>query len=106
MHGLGLYIYAGEDLPQADGQSESPKPTRLDAPRPVPKVVRQDNDSGEPDLLTPNQLRHINRLIMETGTDENNLLGFFGYDELAHIPKAEVNRVIRMLESNRDKEAA
>jgi phage regulator Rha-like protein len=52
-----------------------------------------------------NQLRFIKRLIVETGTDENQLLGFVGFDALENIPKAEVNRVIKMLEQNK-REAA
>ena len=33
-HGLGLYIYAGEDLPEGDEPVPAPKP----APKPVPQV--------------------------------------------------------------------
>lgn len=106
LHGLGLYIYAGEDLPHVEGQGEATKPTSVPTPqRPVRPVATAGTPQREPELLTTNQLRYIKRLIEETGTDENQLLGFFGYDELAHIPKAEVNRVIRQLETYR-KDAA
>jgi hypothetical protein len=36
MHGLGLYIYAGEDLPEDDGVAPPPKPPKA-APPPPPK---------------------------------------------------------------------
>jgi hypothetical protein len=36
MHGLGLYIYAGEDLPEDDGVVPPPKPPKA-APTPPPK---------------------------------------------------------------------
>jgi hypothetical protein len=99
LHGLGLGVYAGEDLPSGESDGNQPSPSSRPSPRPVPKT-------DDPELLTANQLRYIQRLIKETGTDENQLLGFFGFDDLSHIPKAEVNRVIRMLESNRTQEAA
>lgn len=107
LHGLGLNVYAGEDLPQNESDGVQPSPSsQLSRPIPVQKLNQVDNGfSGEPELLTPNQLRYIKRLITETATDEIQLLGFFHYDELDHIPKAEVNRVIRMLEGKR-KEAA
>lgn len=104
LHGLGLYIYAGEDLPDSDNNNDdktpspSSQPSRPSSVRtfPKPKVA-----SGSSELLTVNQLRFIKKLILETSTDEEQLLGFFGFDALENIPKAEVNRVIRMLESNR-----
>ncbi len=38
-HGLGLYIYAGEDLPDADPEAEpAPKKTRKKAAAPAPEV--------------------------------------------------------------------
>ena len=97
LHGLGLNVYAGEDLPE--GETSRPvataKPPHLSKPS---EVV----------LLTDKQLKLINRLIIETKTDENHLLAFLGLDALEFIPKAEVNRVISVLEGNRPqaKEAA
>lgn len=101
LHGLGLYIYAGEDLPHADtteGERTPPQPS-------TQGTVRAISSAVGPELLTPNQLRYIKRLINETGSDAKQLLSFFGYGDLSHIPKVEVNRVIRQLESNR-KDAA
>lgn len=104
LHGLGLYIYAGEDLPDSDvptvvkPPSQPAQPSRSATVRDFPK---RDNGFSDPELLTVNQLRYIKRLVAETGTDVEQLLGFFGFDDLENIPKAEVNRVIRMLESNR-----
>jgi hypothetical protein len=47
MHGLGLYIYAGEDLPEDDGktaptpQAEVPKPKpKAETPKPVAKTIQ------------------------------------------------------------------
>ena len=97
LHGLGLKVYAGEDLPLGDTQPE-PAVTR--------QVHRQVQVGDSSVLLTANQLRYIRRLISETQADETQLLGFFGFESLEKIPKAEVNRVIRVLESNREKEAA
>jgi len=93
LHGLGLYVYAGEDLPQGE--------TIIEATRPVTTI----KPSSDVILLTAPQLRLINKLIRESGTDVQQLLTFFGYDALENIPKAEVNRVIRVLEQNRQEAA-
>jgi hypothetical protein len=99
LHGLGLYIYAGEDLPKGENHGDVPRPVATVKPhRSTPK--------GEVVLLTEKQLGYINKLVAETKTDVKQLLGFFGFDALEHIPKSEVNRVIRVLENNRQKEAA
>lgn len=53
------------------------------------------------DWLTDAQLRFIQKLIAETGSDTEQLLAYFGFESLDSIPKAEVNRVIKALESKR-----
>ena len=112
LHGLGLSIYAGEDLPDLDAANDKVTATDIStAPdnqrmpvRERPTAVPQRPSTDEP--LTPNQLRFIQRLLTETGLPEDNLLGFFGYDSLENIPKRDVNRVIQALEQSRRKEAA
>lgn len=99
LHGLGLSVYAGEDLPHVDTGSDNYS-------KPASQQVRTIKPTAENDVpLTANQLRYIKKLVAETGTDESQLLGFFGFDSLEAIPKSQVNRVISTLEANR-KEAA
>lgn len=96
LHGLGLNVYAGEDLPEG----ETPRPVATVKPPHLSKP-------SEVVLLTDKQLKLINRLIVETKTDESHLLAFLGLDALEFIPKRDVNRVISVLEGNRQhKEAA
>ena len=123
LHGLGLSVYAGEDLPQPDNNVIQPPQQIQPALRPVPATQtsglapapfgkvrealeqqRQNNtQSAEP--LTANQLRYIQKLITETHTNETQLLSFLGYFDLESIPKSEVNRVIRTLESHKQEAA-
>ena len=74
LHGLGLAIYAGEDLPL--GQCDSPE-------------ILPISEVG---------LRRIERLIDETGADAEALCRYFGFERLDQIPATEVDRVIRALE--------
>jgi hypothetical protein len=105
LHGLGLSIYAGEDLPDLQDTSEGgepPTPPAVTAPvkRPAPsKVTTMPRATSE--WLTDAQLRFVKRLLTETGTDRDELLAYFGFETLDTIPKAEVNRVIKALESKR-----
>ena len=40
MHGIGLYIYAGEDLPEEDdGKQSTPKPKRTNSPKATDKQI-------------------------------------------------------------------
>jgi len=95
LHGLGLYIYAGEDLPDSGGEDVPTKPTDL-----KPKIVSSQ------DLITPAQVKFVQRLIAETEADTEQLLAFFGFEALATIPKAAVNRVIKALEAKKQRRAA
>lgn len=123
LHGLGLSVYAGEDLPQPDNNGIQPSQQSQPALRPVPATQtsglapapfgkvrealeqqRQSSvQSAEP--LTANQLRYIKKLIAETHTNEAQLLSFLGFFNLESIPKSEVNRVIRTLETNKQEAA-
>lgn len=105
LHGLGLSIYAGEDLPDLQGGGEEPEAptsskTTESVKRPAAKVTNLPRNAGG-EWLTDAQLRFVQRLLTETGTDRDELLAYFGFETLDTIPKAEVNRVIRALESKR-----
>lgn len=122
LQGLGLNIYAGEDLPDlpegvepatpalapdVTGAAEEPPATRPVPRRPAkvtnlpPRTTQQTAATTDTVWLTDAQLRFINKLIAETQTDTGQLLAYFGYESLDTIPKAEVNRVIKALESKR-----
>lgn len=99
LHGLGLSVYAGEDLPHADSSNDhAPKPATTQVSK-LKAVASSDT------ALTSPQLHYIKKLIKETNTDQTQLLAFFGFDSLEGIPKSEVNRVIKQLESNRQEAA-
>lgn len=98
LHGLGLYVYAGEDLPVAANEvasanDEPTKPTELHAPR---SEVRR---SG-PTISGPQQLA-IQKLVIETGTDMGRLLAHFSVNSLKDLPAMEFSRVVRSLEKRR-----
>ncbi len=108
LHGLGLNVYAGEDLPATDNAINPSASGQPFKPTFKPSVVNKPSDNGfsQPELLTANQLRYINRLIRETGTDIDQLVTYFDFESLEQIPKFEVNRVIQTLESHRQQDAA
>ena len=124
LHGLGLSIYAGEDLPIVDGSEDvagenhrgsntremvtdrTPNiPIRV-APIPERKEPPRDNGFTRSDSITPAQVNYIRRLINETGTDLQKVLDFCGVEALEDIAKGEASRVIRSLEQTRDRRAA
>lgn len=101
LHGLGLSIYAGEDLLDLNDTTETAKTTASREPS-KPKVAElTPRRAASSEWLTEAQLRFIKKLIQETHTDDHELLAYFGFDTLDTIPKAEATRVIRALESKR-----
>src|SRR5437660_11991331 len=87
LHGLGLYVYAGEDLPEG----ESAKPTPSKAP------VAPINGSR----ASPAQLRFIERLIGETGSDLGKVLDYCGVAALTELTSHAASRCITSLEKQR-----
>ena len=101
LHGLGLNIYAGEDLPDLNGGGEPTQPPQVPEKSKQPSKVTPIPRTGGSEWLTDAQLRFVQKLLAETGTDRDELLAYFGFETLDTIPKAEVNRVIKALESKR-----
>jgi hypothetical protein len=89
LHGLGLYIYAGEDLPEGDKPVEEPTPPKA----PVAPITGS--------RVTPAQLRFIERLIDETGSDLTKVLDYFGVSALTELSSHAASRCIKSLEQRR-----
>lgn len=92
LHGLGLYIYAGEDLPEGDKPAEEP------APRPKTPITPITTSGPS---ATAAQLRYIERLIDETGADLDKVLDYFGVASLPELTAQAASRCIKSLEKNR-----
>lgn len=82
LHGLGLYIYAGEDLPNGATPAATP---------PAVTPIRQER------CITPAQLRYLQRLIVEAKSSEEHLKDYFNLDSLEDLPMKEMDRAIRAL---------
>ncbi len=85
LHGLGLYLYAGEDLPAVE-QGERP---------PVTEIMENKASSA---TLSTEQIAKVKALLAETGTSLQRLLAFFRVESLEKIPATEYPRVIQTLE--------
>jgi hypothetical protein len=81
LHGLGLYIYAGEDLPNGEGPKPQPKSPAVQSHR----------------LITSAQLRYLKRLIAEAKSSEQAILDYFNLDKLEELPMKEFDRALQAL---------
>ena len=99
LHGLGLYVYAGEDLPLpvADAANDSSSGATTQAP------VWPAGTTDRPATLTITgpQQGQIHRLVIETGTKLPRLLEHFGVGSLKDLPAVEFGPVVRTLEKRR-----
>ena len=103
LHGLGLYIYAGEDLPQVAGTDGSA--SNDDSRTPAPEAAR-GNVQPLPrkplvSTITKAQQAQIHKLAIEVGVTLDRVLGYFGVRELQDIAATDFLRVIRSLENRR-----
>lgn len=96
LHGLGLNVYAGEDLP-THTEEVGVVPTKPTTPQ-VPDSSPVTNIGGQ---ITEKQLNYIQHLISVTGSDTESLLAYFGFDSLESIPRGYASRVISALETKK-----
>lgn len=80
LHGLGLYVYAGEDLPNGE---EPPKAKVT----PITSVK----------TITVGQQRYLQRLLQEAGWEEPRLLDYFGIAAVGDLPMSEFDRALAAL---------
>lgn len=107
LHGLGLYIYAGEDLPQVSVvASNDPEPVQVPAEQPPsrPTLVSDRRpvkrvDAGE--RISKAQQAQIHKLALEVGISLDRVLGYFGVSALSEIAAVDFLRVMRSLEKKR-----
>ena len=113
LHGLGLYIYAGEDLPEA-GEDKPPVATAKAArkPKAVPTasvlpVTPTITPVAPPTAAIPDvhldaeQVLAIREALTQHGSDEQRLLDYFGVATLEEIPATNYARVIRSIQNSR-----
>ena len=95
LHGLGLYIYAGEDLPTeaANDGVAPPRPSGVAVPVPTRMYAAQ--------TISAAQQTNIRRLTLEVGTDVERVVAHFGVSGLKDIRVADYLRVVRSLEKRR-----
>lgn len=122
LHGLGLYIYAGEDLPAvspavstaptpiADAANDPqvgdammptvPSPDRRPSLTPDQQPVRRRSPSPS-DRITKSQQAQIHKLALEVGISLDRVLSYFGVTSLSEIAASDFPRVIRSMEKRR-----
>ncbi len=83
MFGLGLYIYAGEDLPESD---EEPQPTQQKALAPSKSKTISDEQFDE-----------ISDLIRDTDSDIEKFCGVFKIASLKEMPIGHYEKAIELL---------
>lgn len=91
LHGLGLYVYAGEDLPEAEKTEKLE--TKEAKPAAHPKQV-----AAAPGSINAEQIARIKTLLAESGTALQRFLAFFRIDALAELPASEFDRAVQTLE--------
>jgi hypothetical protein len=100
LHGLGLYLYSGEDLPLASDEPKTEdKPV---APALKPVATPAPTTPIRPGkVISIAQIAQIERLLSETGSDRVKLLAYFAVETLAEIAVTDYPRVVRSLEKRR-----
>ena len=91
LHGLGLCVYAGEDLPESGKTQLQSAPARSASVSQLPA----------PSPASASQLRYIRRLTEETGSELKKVLDYFGVNALEELTSRAASRAIRSLQKNR-----
>lgn len=91
LHGLGLGVYQGEDLPVTDQQRQEPAAQ--------PKAPVSQHPTSTP--ASPAQIRFIEALIAETSGDLSKVLAHYRVNALSELSSNAASRAITSLQAQR-----
>lgn len=83
MFGLGLYIYAGEDLPEDETSKQA------DNHKTAPNKAKKNFDPNK--KINAATVEALEELIAKTNSDRDAMLGFYGVDKLEDMTNAMAN---------------
>lgn len=95
MFGLGLYIYAGEDLPITDEPQEGSR-----SPVEAPQTASNASDDT---FITPKQKAALYGELNRTGQTREKMLSHYGVDDIDKLTKWQASDAISKLKACRDK---
>jgi hypothetical protein len=84
-HGLGLYIYAGEDLPESDSSDDNNKPVE---------------DKNEAEIITPQMVKSLQAAIDNHNLDAlvvQAIIGGYGYKDISEIKLIDYMNIVNDL---------
>lgn len=96
-HGLGLYIYAGEDLPEEMGGQAQARPQPQQRQQPQPQPQPQPTPTG---LATPEQCREIRELYPEARIAK--MLELHNISAVEQLPAATADKYIMVERRKRE----
>ena len=115
-HGLGLYVYAGEDLPEtvndpndalskAFKQTNAPKSENKPVSKPV-EPPKSDPDPAVADVIVAPQDKEMCVMALEAlGTDINKVLTAYKYKSVEEMPLEKLQEAYRRKKASQKKEA-
>ena len=94
-HGMGLYIYAGEDLPECESQSQPAQPAK---PKPVEKATQPQTTAKKPvrdtKLVTVDEIKTIRQVLNKNGMDEQFICRAYRVKNLGDLQMYQFTHIV------------
>lgn len=97
MFGLGLYIYAGSDLPEEEREVLADK--KADS-----KPKKSEMPTANKDKINEGGVDFLEHLIAEVGSDKQKIMEFYKIESLYDMTVEQFNHCVKALESKRGEE--
>lgn len=95
-HGLGLYVYAGEDLPEAENEAPKEEPKKK-------KTKQSAEERAKLETINDGGVDYLENLIKEYGTDKDALMAFYKVESLYDLTTAQFNHCVKALKAKYEK---
>lgn len=93
--GMALYIYAGEDLPECESQSQPAQPAK---PKPVEKATQPQTTAKKPvrdtKLVTVDEIKTIRQVLNKNGMDEQFICRAYRVKNLGDLQMYQFTHIV------------
>ncbi len=107
-HGLGLYIYAGEDLPETETpedmkpRANAPTKPEMEADAAKADELNKGFDTGKTEPATAEQVKAIREACTAIGYEESKILSTYHVKSLEALTNKGAENVLRQLNQKAD----
>lgn len=104
MFGLGLYIYAGEDLPEVEAEEQKAKQEEQNRKQAEEEKAKQEQEKKQAEEAAAKMVKDLRKAFKDKGIDEKFVLGLYKLKDLKDVDQRKHDNIMSHLDDIKKKQ--